>query len=84
MDVCYADYGLTRGEDEEMVKRYNTLAEIREALSWAVETVLGLIQRGAIWGSGKKDADGNPADMDLSEDMIRTMKNNRRAGAYEE
>ncbi len=84
MDVCYADYGLTRGEDEEMVKRYNTLAEIREALSWAVETVLGLIQRGAIWGSGKKDADGNPADMDLSEDMIRTMKIDRRAGAYEE
>lgn len=82
MDVCYAEHGLDKGDEEEMVKRYNTMKEIRRELPWAVETVRKLVDKGAIRGGGEKDADGYPADMNLSEDMIRTMVFSDRAGAY--
>lgn len=58
-------------EDEEMAKRYNTMAEIRADMPWAVETISKMIRLGGIKGSGKRDANGLPADMDLSRDMIR-------------
>ncbi len=82
MDVCYADYGMMKGDDEEMVKRYNTLAEIQADMPWAADTVRSLVDKGAIRGSGEKDAEGYPADMNLSEDMIRMMVVNDRAGVY--
>jgi len=58
-------------KEEETVMRYNTMAEIRQQLPWAAETIGKLIARGGIRGSGKTDAGGCPADMDLSLDMIR-------------
>lgn len=58
-------------EEEEM--RYNTMQEIREKAPWAADTVLKLIAKGAIRGGGAKDANGFPADMDLSADMLRMM-----------
>lgn len=67
-------------EEEEM--RYNTMQEIREKSPWAADTVLKLIAKGAIRGGGAKDANGFPADMDLSADMLRMMVFNDRAGAY--
>ena len=67
-------------EEEEM--RYNTMQEIREKAPWAADTVLKLIAKGAIRGGGAKDANGFPADMDLSADMLRMMVFNNRAGAY--
>ena len=67
-------------EEEEM--RYNTMQEIREKAPWAADTVLKLIAKGAIRGGGAKDANGFPADMDLSADMLRMMVFNDRAGAY--
>lgn len=69
------------GEDED-VKRYNTLEEIRRDAPWAVETIEKLIQGGGIRGSGKKDQQGRPADMDLSYDMLREFVTNDRMGLY--
>lgn len=60
----------SRLEDESM-KRYNTMSEIP---GWAQPAVKQLIQEGRLNGkSGKKDAQGYPADLDLSEDMIRLI-----------
>lgn len=72
----------TGGEEDEDVKRYNTMEEIAQGAPWAVETVEKLIEGGIIKGSGQTDARGNPADMDLSEDMIRVLVWNDRAGLY--
>ena len=63
-------------------KRYNTMAEVPD---WARQTILGLIAKGCIQGSGTAyDEDGNPADMDLSHDMIRLLVMNDRAGVYKD
>lgn len=70
-------------EEDETMPRYNTLAEIERDAAYALPTVQKLIAKGAIRGSGKKDADGNPADVDLSRDMLRMMTFNDRAGAYD-
>lgn len=75
---------LSEDKDGENVSRYNTMAEIERAASYAVPTVQKLIAIGAIRGGGKKDADGNPADMDLSRDMLRLLVMNDRAGTYNE
>ena len=68
-------------EDEDMV-RFNTIAEIKQAAGWAEPTIRKMIRKGFIAGSGKKDAQGLPADMDLSMDMIRMMVMNDAAGVY--
>lgn len=73
---------LNEEEDEDM-KRYNTMAEISQEAPWAVETVEKLIQGGAIRGNGAPpDKDGNPTDMDLSRDMLRDFVTNDRMGLY--
>lgn len=70
-------------EDEIMPqKRYNTMAEIEQAASYAVATINKLIDKKALTGYGKKDANGKPADLDLSEDMLRTFVVNDRMGLY--
>ena len=69
-----------RLQKEDDVKRYNTMAEMPD---WAKPTIQKLIAKGCIRGKGAKpDADGNPTDMDLSEDMIRLLVMNDRAGIY--
>lgn len=70
-----------KGDGEE-VTRYNTMAEIRQAVPWAEATIRKMIRKGFIAGNGKKDANGNPADLDLSLDMIRMMVMNDAAGLY--
>lgn len=72
---------LTDREGETM-NRYNSLAEIRESAPWAVETVEKLIDVGVIRGSGAKDEQGRPADMDLSADMLRLLVICDRAGGF--
>lgn len=58
-------------EEKETEMRYNTIAELPE---WARPAVQRLIDAGKLNGSGtKKDAAGNPADLDLSEDMVRLI-----------
>ena len=76
------EYNTDDDEEEENMPRYNTLEEIRKSVPYAEETVQKLIAKGAIRGGGAKDAEGNPADMDLSRDMLRMMVFNDRAGAY--
>ena len=68
------------GKEDEDVKRYNTMNELPD---WARPTIQKLVARGCIRGNGAPlDTDGNPTDMDLSLDMIRSFVINDRAGAY--
>lgn len=60
-------------EEETVEQRYNTIREISDACPWATETVAKLIDHGTIRGCGLKDEKGRPADMNLSEDMLRTL-----------
>jgi peptidoglycan L-alanyl-D-glutamate endopeptidase CwlK len=62
-------------KEEELVKRYQTLDEIKHEASWAVDTVSKLIERGVLKG------DGN--GLDLSADMLRLLVINDRAGLYQ-
>lgn len=71
-----------RGLEEEIMQRYNTMHEISDECPWATETVAKLIETGAIRGGGLVDAQGRPADMDLSRDMLRLLVINDRAGCY--
>ena len=63
------------------MKRYNTIEEIPE---WGRETVVKLCARGIIKGRGAEpDAEGYPTDLDLSDDMLRMLVWNDRAGVYD-
>ena len=73
----------TDDEEDEDVKRYNTMEEIRVDAPWAVETVKKLIAADCIRGNGMPpDNDGNPTDMNLSLDMLRMLVVNDRSGLY--
>lgn len=62
-------YANDDGEETESMKRYNRYDEIP---AWAKPAVEKLIKKGVLSGSGKvKDAEGRPADLDLSVDMLR-------------
>jgi hypothetical protein len=69
---------LANGDD----MRYNNFTEIQKDAPYAVPAIKHLCDKGYIKGSGKKDAQGYPADMDLSMDMIRMFVINYRAGLY--
>ena len=73
----------TDNEEGENVKRYNTLDEIKEGAPWAEKTVERLIARGIIRGGGVTDKYELPGDMNLSEDMLRLLVFNDRAGLYD-
>lgn len=78
----YDDYAGTvpaNKESEAIEMRYNRLVDMPE---WAQPTIKKMIDKGYIGGSGEKDADGNPVDLDLSLDMIRIFVINDRAGIY--
>lgn len=81
MDDFRADVARAMKE-ENNVPRYNTIAEIKQAASWAEPTIRKMIRKGFIAGSCKKDAQGLPADMNLSMDMIRMMVMLDTAGAF--
>ena len=85
MDDFRADVARTlQGEeDEDMAPRYNTVAEIHDAASWADTTIRKMIDKGYISGGGKKDANGDPADMNLSMDMLRMLVMLNAAGAFD-
>lgn len=61
--------------EEEAVKRYQTMDEIRQEASWATETVGKLISCGVLKGGS--------AGLDLSADMLRILVINDRAGLYD-
>lgn len=74
---------ITDNEEDEDMKRFNTMEEIIQEAPWAVETVEKLIKAGGIRGSGQKDLQGRPGDMDLSLDMLRMLVVNDRVGLYD-
>ena len=83
MDDVRSDVArILNGEEDDDVARYNTVAEIKKAASWALPTIRKMIDKGFISGGGKKDANGDPADMDLSMDMIRIFVTNNKVGLY--
>lgn len=53
--------------------RFDTMEQVEKFLPWAAPTLRRMIDNGDIAGSGKKDENGDPADMDLSRDMIRIL-----------
>lgn len=70
----------TKEEEDENVKRFN---EIKEMPSWAQDTIRKLTDKQILTGSGGvRDEDGRPADLNLSEDMLRIFVINDRAGVY--
>ena len=71
---------LDEKKEDENVKRYNTISEMPD---WARETAAKLAAAGVLTGrDGSRDADGLPAALDLSEDMLRLLVILDRAGAY--
>lgn len=66
---CVAAYLRPRGweeeEEEESMKRYQTIEEIERSAPWAAETVRALVERGALKGGG--------TGLGLSEDMLRVF-----------
>jgi len=82
MDTFRRDVLAEMQKEDENMPRFNTMEEIEQGASYAVPTVQKLIASGAIRGGGKKDAEGNPADMDLSKDMLRVLVMSDRAGAF--
>lgn len=84
---CLPDYSSKAdkgGEAEDIhTKRYNTVDEIHSLMGWAEPTVRKLIDRGILQGSGEKDANGDPADMDLTRDMARILVMLDRAGIFD-
>lgn len=53
--------------------RYNDMDQIYSEAPWAAPIITKLIKSGAIRGGGVKDRQGLPADMRLSEDMLRVL-----------
>lgn len=69
-------------EKEEPKVRYNRIAEMP---SYAQPAIIKMVDGGFIGGtgSGAKDENNRPADLDLSIDMIRVFVTNDRAGLYD-
>ena len=70
----------TETEGKEM--RYNKISEMP---SYARPTIVKMVDAGLIGGTGTgaKDENNRPADLDLSIDMIRVFITNDRAGLYD-
>lgn len=62
-------------EEDDTMRRFQTIEEIKKDAPWAAETVQKLVNRGVIKGSG--------SNLDLSEDMLRMLVFQDRAGVYE-
>ena len=73
---------LNKEDEEDMTQRFNTLAEIPEWFRSTIQKLADPNGAAIIRGSGVTDENGFPADMNLSEDMIRILVMNDRAGLY--
>lgn len=92
--ACPGDYLMSRmgdladavnarlgAKEDNMDKRYNTIAQLPE---WAKITIKKLCKLGVIEGkTAEKDAQGYPVTLDLSMDMIRLLIINDRCGLYD-
>ena len=72
---------ITEMEDEEEM-RYNKISDMP---TYAQPTIIKMVDAGLIGGTGTgaKDENNRPADLDLSMDMIRVFVTNDRAGLYD-
>ena len=66
-------------EEEEDMERYDT---VQACPGWARPTVEKLVALGYLGGSGERDEAGEPADLDLSRDMLRLLVIQDRAGCF--
>lgn len=68
-------------EEEEDMVRYQAIAD---APAYAQATLTKMVDKGYIGGTGTgaKDANGRPADLDLSNDMVRMLVMLDRAGTF--
>ena len=60
-------------------ERFNTISACPE---WAKSTIRKMVEKGLLAGKGATDADGLPADLDLSLDMLRVFVVHDRADLY--
>ena len=69
-------------EDEGEVKRYNKISDMPGHVQ---PTIIKMVDAGLIGGTGTgaRDENNRPADLDLSIDMIRVFVTNDRAGLYD-
>ncbi len=74
---------MTEEKEEEDMKTYDTVSQIRAEASWAAPTIEKLCMANALrGGSEAKDAEGYPVDLHLSEDALRILVINDRMGLY--
>ena len=66
-------------EGARSLERFNTIPSVP---AWAQPTIVKMVSKGFLGGGGIKDEEGNPADLDLSIDMLRIFVINDRAGVY--
>ena len=65
---------------EEAMNTYNTIEELPD---WAKPTITKLVDAGVLKGrGGAVDGSGRPADLDLTEDMVRLLVIHDRIGIY--
>ena len=85
-DYLYNRFGVIAEEvnerlEELFMTRYGKIADVPD---WGVETVKKLCERGIIQGRGaERDEAGYPTDLDLSDDMLRLLVIEDRAGLYD-
>ena len=75
-DIANRVNTILKGEEEDIVPRYQTLEDIAKRMPWAAATIIKLTE--------KKILTGNDKGLDLTEDMIRMLVINDRAGVYGE
>ena len=63
----------------EQKERYNSLEDMPD---WAKPTIEKMIRKGLLKGNAT-DENGNPIDLDLSIEMVRTFVTDDRAGVYD-
>lgn len=78
----YYRYGEEPQQQEvavEQKERYNSLEDMPD---WAKPTIEKMIRKGLLKGNAT-DENGNPIDLDLSIEMVRTFVTDDRAGVYD-
>lgn len=78
----YYRYGEAPQQQEvavEQKERYNSLEDMPD---WAKPTIEKMIRKGLLKGNST-DENGNPIDLDLSIEMVRTFVTDDRAGVYD-
>lgn len=80
-DIAAAVNARLGSKEEKDMQRFNSIGELPD---WAKPTIRKLVKVGVLEGkTDAVDAEGLPAALDLSEDMLRLLVMNDRAGVYD-